>query len=432
MKKLLLLLLTAGVAYLAACFLFPVFAGSDDTKILSRFTPEIRVFLLQDSPENRALLAKYRAAAAALDATGKQLENTAAGSEKDTLKQNYLRAGVAKLEVVKEIAIAYEGAVGQGADMGRHGFSRTDAAPPPEKPLLQTLWESPHQRAALLAAFAAAALVLLARFVVGTRASVPQSGSGVPPLVPASSVVAPGQPARSATPPLRTRPNPAALSSFRLALGSAAVPLEMLPVSAGSFEVGEGGRVHTVSVPFPFWLGEKEVTQAQWNAVMDKNPSKHLGDLLPVESVSHDEVADFCKKITAAETSARRLPAGYAYALPLEAEWEYAARAGGGATNSDGTAIANGGQTRPVGEGLPNPWGFYDMTGNVSEMCADKAVGNMVGNNGASLHYLGDNRHIIRGANFTQPKRGKEVRDAIIKNTVDEKVGFRLALRRVP
>jgi len=151
-----------------------------------------------------------------------------------------------------------------------------------------------------------------------------------------------------------------------------------LLVEPGTFRMGspegeEGrdsdeGPVHEVEITRPFYLGETEVTQAQWKKVMGSNPSHRKGDDLPVENVSWNDAVEFCRK------------AGYR--LPTEAEWEYACRTGSTTRFSFGDADGrldeyawyggnSGGRTHPVGQKKPNAWGFRDMHGNVWEWCAD-------------------------------------------------------------
>ncbi|MDR1817371.1 MAG: SUMF1/EgtB/PvdO family nonheme iron enzyme [Puniceicoccales bacterium] len=159
--------------------------------------------------------------------------------------------------------------------------------------------------------------------------------------------------------------------------------IKMLPVAAGSFQMGgkesDEKPVHTVTISKPFWLGETPVTQAQWKTVMGDEPShfKNAGENAPVECVSCERAMEFCKKLNEAERTAGRLPEGYVYALPTEAQWEYACRAG---TTGDYAgnleAMAwyeenSGGGTHAVAQKQPNAWGFYDMHGNVWEWCAD-------------------------------------------------------------
>jgi eukaryotic-like serine/threonine-protein kinase len=137
-----------------------------------------------------------------------------------------------------------------------------------------------------------------------------------------------------------------------------------------------------------FWMGKHEVTQGEYLAVVGSNPSYFNGvqgetdygtDLnRPVESVSWDDAVAYCAALTARERAAGRAPMSYAYRLPTEAEWEYACRAGTttrfsygddpGYTHLRDYAWYEGNserQTHPVGQKLPNPWGLYDMHGNV-------------------------------------------------------------------
>ena len=136
---------------------------------------------------------------------------------------------------------------------------------------------------------------------------------------------------------------------------------------------------HVVTISKPFFVGKNEVTQKQWEGVMEKNPSAFKGEDLPVESVSWEAVQEFLKKVN--EKS------GSKYRLPTEAEWEYCCRSGG--TNFFGLGTnhlpvsrdklgeyawyrANSeNQTHAVGEKKSNAWGLHDMHGNVWEWCQD-------------------------------------------------------------
>jgi formylglycine-generating enzyme required for sulfatase activity len=173
--------------------------------------------------------------------------------------------------------------------------------------------------------------------------------------------------------------------------------LQMLWVEPGTFTMGspssETGRSsnetqHNVTLTKGFYLGKYEVTQAQYEAVMTGNsnslsatPSEWPGNAnRPVETVSWDDVQIFLTRLNAAEQTAGRLPAGWSYVLPTESEWEYACRAGTTTAYSWGASIAGSNanydasgisQTRDVGQYAANPWGFFDMHGNVYEWTAD-------------------------------------------------------------
>ena len=155
--------------------------------------------------------------------------------------------------------------------------------------------------------------------------------------------------------------------------------LTMLWVKAGTFMMGDKGKQHQVTLTKGFYLGKHEVTQAQWERVMGNNPSYFKGADRPVEEVSWIDAVAFCKKLTKMERRAGRLPAGMAYQLPTEAQWEYACRAGtttkyswGGSINlSNANYDENVDETTPVGKYPANPWGFHDMHGNVWEWVAD-------------------------------------------------------------
>ena len=158
------------------------------------------------------------------------------------------------------------------------------------------------------------------------------------------------------------------------------VKLELRWVRAGSFIMGGAADVdespHRVTLTQDYWLGTYEVTQAQWQAVMGEQPSGFRGASLPVENVSWDDSQRFCTRLN--ELFAGRIPPGYAFCLPTEAQWEYACRAGsegdfhGETLELVGWYAENAlSQTHPVGQKRPNAWGFHDMHGNVMEWCQD-------------------------------------------------------------
>ena len=138
---------------------------------------------------------------------------------------------------------------------------------------------------------------------------------------------------------------------------------------------------HEVTLTQGFFLGKFEVTQEQWKAVMGTSPSKFFGPNRPVEQVSWDQAKRFCEELTVTEQKAGRLPEGWSYDLPTEAQWEYACRAGTdtmfywgsaiGPSNANFRVSGVGGQTTEVGKYPPNAWGFHDMSGNVNEWCSD-------------------------------------------------------------
>ncbi len=143
-------------------------------------------------------------------------------------------------------------------------------------------------------------------------------------------------------------------------------------------EPGHSNDENQVSVTISqgFWMAETEVTQGQWQSVIGSNPSRFKGASLPVEQVSWEDAQEMVRKLN--QTS--RPPSGFKFALPTEAQWEYACRAGTQTAYAFGSQLtpqkANfgkgaGGQTVAVMSYGPNRWGLYEMHGNVWEWCSD-------------------------------------------------------------
>jgi formylglycine-generating enzyme required for sulfatase activity len=148
-----------------------------------------------------------------------------------------------------------------------------------------------------------------------------------------------------------------------------------------------------VTLTSGFWIGERSLTQGEWQATLGHLPgelSASAGTGLPVYNVNHPEAAAFCETLSARLAADGSLPEGWAVRLPTEAQWEYACRAGTTTATSFGDSLGsrqanfrgdhpyNGAPAGPVlghvsaaGVYPANAWGLHDMHGNVFDWCRD-------------------------------------------------------------
>ena len=203
-----------------------------------------------------------------------------------------------------------------------------------------------------------------------------------------------------------------------------------------------------------FWLGQCEVTQDEWFRVMETRPWQgqpwiQEGERFPATCVSWEDAREFARRLTHQERQADRLPAGWEYSLPTEAEWEYACRAGTSTAYACGDSAErlddyawHEGNTwdrqdksaHAVGQKEPNAWGLYDLHGNVDEWCLDRyrtrrlpGVDPLV-----DLPHLSD--RVIRGGAWCD--RASSCRSAYRVSHAPTRrlfhLGFRVVLRSTP
>jgi formylglycine-generating enzyme required for sulfatase activity len=201
------------------------------------------------------------------------------------------------------------------------------------------------------------------------------------------------------------------------------------------------------------------VTQSEWKQVMETEPWKDVradranekatnyGDNFAVAYINWESAMEFCSRLTERERKAGRLPNGWEYTLPTEAQWERACRAGTDTKFSFGddesklseyawfagnAALAGEKYPHEVGKKRPNPWGLYDMHGNVFEWCRDWWSLKLPGGRDPEVTEPGSDRafRMFRGGSWTTP--GESCRSAF-RNPMKPSirlvyVGFRSAL----
>lgn len=220
------------------------------------------------------------------------------------------------------------------------------------------------------------------------------------------------------------------------------VTLEMIRVKAGTFMMGSqedefghrhNEKLHKVTLTQDYWLGKFPVTQAQFQAIRRYNPSHFCGSKRPVECVTWDSAREFCVLLN--KKFEDKLPEGYQFDLPTEAQWEYACRAGTttayfwGDADDDSCTSYNTYTTTDVGSFRANAWGFYNMHGNVREWCRDWYANYKGTEIDPTGPFTGLCR-VYRGGSWSDnAKRCRSAsRDYGRSDTRQRDIGFRLAL----
>ena len=242
----------------------------------------------------------------------------------------------------------------------------------------------------------------------------------------------------------------------------------MLPINVQPFVMGNSAETkllglnekrHNVELTIPMWLAETEVTRAQWLRIMNTSPwleeAGPASGKLPASYMTQQEAIAFCKRLTALERAAKRLPADHIYVLPTEAQWEFACRGGADTMYGKGITAANlsdyaffGGTIINLGNKSPtlvgmrkaNAYGLFDMQGNVSEWCRDMGIKDTVGLIQTSTYRDGvrdpfsvsGSQPIHRGGNFASLQRSLRcsARSSAELSFKSARIGFRPALAR--
>jgi len=234
-------------------------------------------------------------------------------------------------------------------------------------------------------------------------------------------------------------------------------PLNLIWVKPGTFLMGspfdEPGRspyddepTFEVTISKGFWLSQYLITNIQWLQVMGdlSYPLSDENANWPVTSVNWHEASKFCEKLN--QMFRDKLPDGYRFRLPTEAQWEYACRSGTQSRYYSGNSLSDldrvawhkensGNHPHPVGEKEPNAWGFYDMLGNAVEWCWDdmypyprSPTVDWVG-----IDTLPIRVKIIRGGSWggypTDDGFRCSCRGALLPEKKSPSVGFRISLR---
>ncbi len=245
----------------------------------------------------------------------------------------------------------------------------------------------------------------------------------------------------TAIPCMTQLPGVRLISSGSFSMGSAE------PFASPYFSLADEKPVRQVTISYCFWMGEREVSQAEYIALMGSLPNAPAfpNPAQPVENITWQAARNYCNALTAQQTPLGNVPPGYQYRLPTEAEWEYACRAGTTSEFHYGAALScsqaritfsyhpNGNcgvnSITTVGTHLPNPWGLFDMHGNVSEWCLDAYSAYSPNNVTDPLVSVGVNR-VVRGGSWADTS--SNARSASRSNAnpllIYNNIGFRVVL----
>lgn len=262
------------------------------------------------------------------------------------------------------------------------------------------------------------------------------------------------------------------------------VPLNMIWIPSGSFKMGsdrgaeDEKPIHTVTITSPFWMASTEVTVAQWKSYLEETRYTAGTDLFdnecplalidgsfkrsenafgtewdqPMVEINWSACIKFCEWLTEHEKEAGRLPEGYVYSLPTEAQWEYACRAliGG---DQEGPNFHYGNKTEtlsayawytdnseehthPVTEKKPNAWGIFGMHGNAWEWCLDTKEDDFYKKSPENdpFNSTKSSYRVIRGGGWlTEAEYCRSAnRGRVPENSADSNLGFRICLTRAP
>jgi formylglycine-generating enzyme required for sulfatase activity len=222
------------------------------------------------------------------------------------------------------------------------------------------------------------------------------------------------------------------------------ISVDLVKIPAGEFQMGSISElpyaletpVHSASISYEFFIGAFTITQEQFAAIMGTNPAhfRHAENL-PIENVSWFDARTFCQKIS--EKTGRRIR------LPSETEWEYVTRAGTTTEYffGDDSAklpdyawfeINSSEQTAPIGLKKPNPWGIYDIVGNVWEWCEDawKSDYNDFSPDGSAFTNEKQPRRAVRGGawNMDAFRCRSSYRSFDWNDAANNRLGFRIVV----